>query len=228
MSLTESPAEFRGFKSLLAMSGALPDTKKLTQKAAEHRSQPYTHTNPLTQRELPITHTFDKLAPAALRIKTMETHSVQEQPEEEILVRAAEQGQHALLSMTALSHVTNIAESGFSEMAHRAKESHVHTPAASEQISYLSLKGIKSGPLPVNIYGEHSQDWVEKHKKHMLPKRTSISQEVFGHVTDFVPHAEIPPTEFVNEISCSSNGRSKSDETTEAVVIDPTKEMFKT
>ncbi|PWA20217.1 hypothetical protein CCH79_00003820 [Gambusia affinis] len=88
----KSPAEFRGFKSLLAMSGALPDTKKLTQKAAEHRSQPYTHTNPLTQRELPITHTFDKLAPAALRIKTMETHSVQEQPEEEILVRAAEQG----------------------------------------------------------------------------------------------------------------------------------------
>lgn len=80
----------------------------------------------------------------------------------------------------------------------------------------------------MNIYGEHSQDWVEKHKKHMLPKRTSISQPVFGHVTDFVPHAEIPPTEFVNKISCSSNGCTKSDETTEAVVIDPTKEIFKT
>lgn len=86
VSLTETPAEFRGFKSLLAMSGTLPDSKKSTQKAAEHRSRPYAHTNPLTQRELPITHTFDKLTPAASRIKTMETHSVQEQPEEEILV----------------------------------------------------------------------------------------------------------------------------------------------
>ncbi|XP_008423896.1 uncharacterized protein LOC103474586 isoform X2 [Poecilia reticulata] len=221
VSLTETPTEFRGFKSLLATSGTLPDSKKLTQNAAEHRSQPYARTNPLTQRELPITHTSDKLTPAVSRIKTMETHSVQEQPEEEILARAAEQGQHALLSTTALSHVINMAESGFSE-------SYVQTPAASEQMSYLSLKGIKSVPLPVNNYGEHSQDWVEKHKNHTVPKRTSISQAVLGHVTDFVPLAEIPPTEFVNTTSCSSSGCTKSGKTTEAVVIDPTKETFET
>ncbi|XP_014862955.1 PREDICTED: uncharacterized protein LOC106930114 [Poecilia mexicana] len=221
VSLTETPAEFRGFTSLLVTSGTLPDSRKLTQNAAEHRSQPYARPNPLTQRELPITHTSDKLTPAVSRIKTMEAHSVQEQPEEEILARAAEQGQHALLSTTALSHNINMAESGFSE-------SYVQTPAASEQMSYLSLKGIKSVPLPVNIYGEHSQDRVEKQKNHTLPKRTSISQAFLGHVTDFVPLAEIPPTEFVNTTSCSSSGCTKSGETTEAVVIDPTKEMFET
>lgn len=138
VSLTATPDAFRdGFKSPLTTSETLRDSKKSTQNGVEHRSQPYAHNNPLTQRELPITHAPDKLTSAVSRIKTMETHSVQEQTEQEIVARAAKQaGQHALLSTTGLSHTINMPVSRFLKMAHRAEDSYSQTSAAAAQMSY--------------------------------------------------------------------------------------------
>ncbi|MEQ2294198.1 hypothetical protein AMECASPLE_001571, partial [Ameca splendens] len=230
VSQTVTPVATReGFNSLLTTSETVPDSKKSTQNAFEHISQPSAHTKPLTQTELLITLSSDKLTPAVQRIKIIETHIVQKQPKQRILAQAAKQGQHALLSTTALSDNINMPKSEFLKMAHRAGEGYGQTSAATEQMSDLSLKGIKSVRyLLENIYGEHSQDRVDEHKKHTLPETTSISQAVFAHMTDFVPHAKIPPTVFMNKTSCTSMGCAMSSETTKAGVIDHTEEMYKT
>lgn len=61
-----------------------------------------------------------------------------------------------------------------------------------------------------------------------MSNKTSKIRAVFGQMTDSVPPAEILPTEFINETSCSSTGCAKSNETTKGGMIDHREEMYKT
>lgn len=95
-------------------------------------------------------------------------------------------------------------------------------------MSNLSSKEIKSVTLLENIYGEPLQDRKGEHRKLTLPETTSISQAVFGHMTDSVPPAGIPPTGFMNKTSCKRIVCAKSGETTKVGVTDNTEKIYDT
>ncbi|XP_069546522.1 mucin-3B [Brachyistius frenatus] len=183
---------------------------------AEHMGQSNSHIEPLSLRKPPMTPTTGKLPPAGKRKNTTEAPSV-EQHEHEISVQGTEQSQHALSALIAITRPSN-------DLKQSVQTGLLKTSTMVKGGEYSSFQDIKralitnsafeaKSPLTEKMSAAHTRDRTEH--KYILPEETSISQMVFGAMTESVPPTEI-----------------KSGETTKTTVaaseIDHNRKMYKT
>ncbi|XP_044209062.1 uncharacterized protein LOC122983408 [Thunnus albacares] len=215
---------------------------------AEHMVHSNSHTEALSLREPPSAPTIGKLTPAVKRKNTTETQSV-EQPEHEMSGQVIEQSQHAPPGMIAIIRPINDSELGIQasvlKATHIAGGAHETTPTVVKRVGCSSFKYIKTAlttksafeayyALSKKTFAAHTLDSADKHKKHTLPEKTSISQVILGAVTDSVPPTGILPPEIINKTSCKTIGCATSGGTTKTTIgageIDHTtrERMYKT
>lgn len=132
-------------------------------------------------------------------------------------MQAIEQSEHAPPHMIPPTHhpVQGV-QAGLLKATNRAGWAHDRTRTLATRVDHSSFKDIKASLTtksafeakhsPHDTFAVGTLDRAGQHKKHALPEKTSISQVIFGAVTDSVPPTGFSPTEIVNETSCSTIG----------------------